>query len=184
VHTLQNNGCPGMYCGREPVNKGNLTLWSPCGACPRGSRANNSSACQPCMSKPDEYAWLYLGFMALLPLSLHWYYIDSYLQSRYVHMQINMRLIFSSKLNIFRLLMHQQGDGPSFTKISLSFHTTALAEVLISIVLTLLLMEPKGSLEVHSCPSFNLSDWYTLLHNPSPDYKYTLHCTQEAAYPL
>lgn len=82
VQSLQNNRCPGMYCGRRQVNDGNVSMWSACGACPRGSRANSSSACHPCNGKPDEYAWLYLGFMALLPLSLHWYYIDLYLQSR------------------------------------------------------------------------------------------------------
>ncbi|XP_065338699.1 JNK1/MAPK8-associated membrane protein isoform X2 [Cloeon dipterum] len=161
VSTLQNNRCPGIYCGRQLLSDGN---WSRCGACPRGFRANSSSACMPCNSSPMSYDWMYLGFMALLPLTLHWYYIDSYLQSR--------------------LFFHQQSDGPSFTRISLSFHASALVEVVLSVVLTLLLMEPKGSLTVYSCPSFNLSDWYTLLHNPSPDYKYTLHCTQEAAYPL
>lgn len=29
-----------------------------------------------------------------------------------------------------------------------------------------------------------LSDWYTMLYNPSPDYITTLHCTQEAVFPL
>nr|AAH55200.1 Zgc:92212 protein [Danio rerio] len=29
-----------------------------------------------------------------------------------------------------------------------------------------------------------LSDWYTMLYNPSPDYVTTLHCTQEAVFPL
>ncbi|XP_059476762.1 JNK1/MAPK8-associated membrane protein isoform X2 [Neocloeon triangulifer] len=162
VQTLLNNRCPGIYCGRQQLPDGN---WSQCGACPRGFRANtSSSACVPCNSNPTLYDWMYLGFMALLPLTLHWYYIDSYLQSR--------------------LFIHQQNDGPSFTKVSLSFHAAAFVEVLLSVILTLLLMEPKGSLNVHSCPSFHLSDWYTLLHNPSPDYRYTLHCTQEAAYPL
>ncbi|RZF37763.1 hypothetical protein LSTR_LSTR016201 [Laodelphax striatellus] len=29
-----------------------------------------------------------------------------------------------------------------------------------------------------------LSDWYTLLHNPNPNFEETIHCTQEAVYPL
>lgn len=44
--------------------------------------------------------------------------------------------------------------------------------------------DPWGTLSLRSCKPKQLSDWYTLLHNPSPNYSETLHCTQEAVYPL
>ncbi|XP_032355730.1 JNK1/MAPK8-associated membrane protein isoform X1 [Etheostoma spectabile] len=54
----------------------------------------------------------------------------------------------------------------------------------VSAVVTLLVTEPVGKLSIHSCRVQMLSDWYTMLYNPSPDYVNTLHCTQEAVYPL
>lgn len=41
-----------------------------------------------------------------------------------------------------------------------------------------------GVFEIRSCKALHLSDWYTLLFNPTPNYEETLHCTQEAVYPL
>ncbi|KAL5009253.1 hypothetical protein ScPMuIL_014834 [Solemya velum] len=63
-------------------------------------------------------------------------------------------------------------------------HLCALVESVIAAVLTLLLTQPLGSLNVRSCPANQLSDWYTMLYNPSPNYTTTLHCTQEIVYPL
>lgn len=59
-----------------------------------------------------------------------------------------------------------------------------LFENLLAAVLSLLSVRPVGSLELTTCPVKRLSDWYTLLHNPSPYYKHTLHCSQEAVYPF
>lgn len=44
--------------------------------------------------------------------------------------------------------------------------------------------EPFWSLNIYACNVTKLSDWYTLFHNPSPNYGEKLHCTQEAVYPL
>lgn len=65
--------CPGLYCGRVQMPDGN---WGPCGACPRGFRKNATSHCVPCDFEPMLYDWMYLGFMALLVLVLHWFFID------------------------------------------------------------------------------------------------------------
>lgn len=65
-----------MYCGRSLLGDGN---WSDCGSCPRGFRVNASnefSGCFPCDDSPTFYDWLYLGFMMLLALVLHWFFID------------------------------------------------------------------------------------------------------------
>lgn len=63
-------------------------------------------------------------------------------------------------------------------------HITAMLECGVSAVLTLLVTEPVGILGIRSCRVHMLSDWYTMLYNPSPDYVTTMHCTQEAVYPL
>lgn len=73
--------CPGLYCGRQFTDSINGSMsWTECGACPRGYRVNISlsefSECMPCKSNPTTYDWLYMGFMAMLPLILHWFFID------------------------------------------------------------------------------------------------------------
>ena len=64
--------CPGIYCGRQKIDNGNSSLWSPCGACPRGSRVDKAGECVECNSSPTTYDWMYLCFMALLGLSTFW----------------------------------------------------------------------------------------------------------------
>lgn len=46
--------------------------------CPRGERANHQKVCERCTESPQLYDWLYLGFMAMLPLMLHWFFIEWY----------------------------------------------------------------------------------------------------------
>ncbi|XP_023711272.1 uncharacterized protein LOC111866497 isoform X2 [Cryptotermes secundus] len=141
--------CPGLYCGRQILSNGS---WSNCGACPRGYRTNVSSACIECNDRPEFYDWLYLGFMVLLALVLHWFSIDTAAKRR------------------------------SFCKEVLVLHISALFEIVTAAILTLLMSDPVGSLAVRSCRTEKLSDWYTLLHNPNPHYDETLHCTQEAVH--
>ncbi|KAG8561107.1 hypothetical protein GDO81_015250 [Engystomops pustulosus] len=92
------------------------------------------------------------GFMGLLPLILHWFFIEWY----------------------------------SGKKSSSAFfqHITALLECTVAALITLLVNDPVGYLHIRSCGVEKLSDWYTMLYNPSPDYVNTVHCTQEAVYPL
>ncbi|BES93188.1 Protein of unknown function (DUF766) [Nesidiocoris tenuis] len=129
--------------------------WSDCGACPRGFRTNESSYCTPCDSQPVFYDWLYLGFMTFSPLVLHWFCIDN-------------TTPFRGRLS--------QG--------ALILHFSALVEIVIAATATLLLVEPFGEFNLKSCPVKSLSDWYTLFHNPRPNYEDVLYCTQEAVYPL
>ncbi|XP_058511482.1 JNK1/MAPK8-associated membrane protein isoform X3 [Ochotona princeps] len=63
-------------------------------------------------------------------------------------------------------------------------HITALVECTMAAIITLLVSEPVGVLNIRSCRVAMLSDWYTMLYNPSPDYITTVHCTHEAVYPL
>ncbi|XP_055313050.1 JNK1/MAPK8-associated membrane protein [Sitodiplosis mosellana] len=150
--------CPGLYCGRQFTDSINGSIpWSDCGACPRGYRVSimsDFSECMPCENNPSTYDWLYLGFMAMLPLILHWFFIDLAAKER------------------------------CFTKGEIILHISAFFEVLTSAIVTLLIYEPYWTLKIHSCAVARLSDWYTLFHNPTPNYDKKLYCTQEAVYPL
>nr|XP_002130041.1 JNK1/MAPK8-associated membrane protein [Ciona intestinalis] len=61
--------CSGRYCGRI---KNESSGWSDCTACPVGYRSDDLKLCQKCVDSPDLYEWMYLGFMAMLPLTLNW----------------------------------------------------------------------------------------------------------------
>ncbi|XP_045480790.1 JNK1/MAPK8-associated membrane protein [Harmonia axyridis] len=144
--------CPGWYCGRQLLENNEL---SECASCPRGYRRNETTfLCMPCTDSPTFYDWLYLGFIVIFLLILHWFFID----------MVSMRR--------------------SFSKQGLILHMTATFEVFISSILSLLIVHPFGSLEIKSCSVRSLADWYTLLHNPNPYYTETVHCTQEAVYPM
>ncbi|KAL4239045.1 hypothetical protein ACF0H5_003749 [Mactra antiquata] len=65
--------CPGLYCGRQELGPGKYTS---CGACPRGYQPLYNSICNECTSSPTFYDWLYLGFMAIMSVLLHLYFID------------------------------------------------------------------------------------------------------------
>lgn len=146
--------CFGLYCGKTLLFKNSSTeIYGECGACPRGQRTNEEKYCQPCTEPPELYDWLYLGFMALLPLVSHWLCIE-----------------WDSKKSC--------SSGVFFQQVS------ALLECSMAAMVTLLVSNPPGTLSIYSCGVRMLSDWYTMLYNPSPDYITTLHCTQEAVYPL
>lgn len=72
----------------------------------------------------------------------------------------------------------------SLSKDLLILHGTAFVEVVLASLLSLLLIHPVGSFAIHSCRVRSIADWYTLLHNPTPNYDKKIHCTQEAVYPL
>lgn len=51
-------------------------------------------------------------------------------------------------------------------------------------LLALISSDPKGELKLVSCGVIQLSDWYTMFYNPQIRYTDTIHCSQEAVYPL
>ena len=48
---------------------------------PLPCRANETSSCAPCNSEPTFYDGMYLGFMGLLSLLMHWVCIDRHARS-------------------------------------------------------------------------------------------------------
>ncbi|CAG9830262.1 unnamed protein product [Diabrotica balteata] len=152
ISILNNMSCPGLYCGRTQLSNYEL---SECGPCPRGFRRNETTyICELCTDEPFFYDWLYLGFVVLLMLVLHCFFID----------MISMRR--------------------SFNKDILILHSVACIEVTVAAVISLILSHPIGKLTIHSCKVRSIADWYTLLHNPIPNYEKKVYCTQEAVYPL
>lgn len=61
---------------------------------------------------------------------------------------------------------------------------TTIIESLVSIFISLLVIEPYGQLTLKSCNKESIKDWYTVFFNPKPDYVHVIRCTQEAVYPL
>lgn len=163
--------CPGWYCGRRYLENGEL---SECGACPRGFRRNETTfICEPCQDNPLFYDWLYLGFMVLLVIVLHWFFIDMVAKGkRCCH--------FGELLKAFNNAFRSR----SCCKDMLILHFTALMEVVVSSVAAILLSSPVSEFKVRSCRAHTLADWYTMLHNPTPNYEKKIYCTQEAVYPL
>ncbi|KAL1514081.1 hypothetical protein ABEB36_003401 [Hypothenemus hampei] len=144
--------CPGLYCGRTILENGEF---SDCGSCERGYRRNETSfICEPCLDQPVLYDWLFLGFLVLVVLILHWFFIDLVSMKR------------------------------SFCKNVLVLHASAVVEVFLAAVIAILCMKPFGSFTVHTCRSRSLSDWYTLMHNPRPNFEDKIYCTQEAVFPM
>ncbi len=123
-------------------------------SCLRGFRVNSDGICVECEESPQFYDWLYVTFMVFILIIIEWYFTDQCVKRR--------KLTFDV----------------------LALHSIVLFENLFSLLITLLLIEPFGTFEVKSCSPKRLSDWYTLFFNPSPDYKNTIYCTQEAVYPL
>lgn len=146
--------CPGLYCGR--TLDVNESYYSKCGKCDRGWRVGNNthSICEKCSGTPSKNDWFYLASHVIFVLVLHWVAID-----------------FSAKRR-------------SFSKEVLLLHTCAFFEVAIAAIITVLVMEPFGEMSLASCKVKLLQDWYTFFQNPNPNYEETLHCTQEAVYPL
>lgn len=72
-----------------------------------------------------------------------------------------------------------------FSKNVLILHLSAFLEVVFAGLATLLIFSDSWiPIDIKSCPVERLSDWYTVFHNPAPNYEDKLHCSHEAVYPL
>ncbi|CAG2103767.1 unnamed protein product [Medioppia subpectinata] len=128
--------------------------YSDCGSCLRGFRVDGNGVCVECLQKPMFYDWLYITFMAFILVIIEWYLTEECVKRRQLTFDV------------------------------LVLHSVVLFENIVSLLISLLVTEPFGSLQLNTCPPKRLSDFYTLFFNPSPDYKTTIYCTQEAVYPL
>lgn len=131
------------------------------------------------------YPWCYTGFLLSGTLerrggsiyTFQWFLLLNSLSDRMWHLWREIQFCAS----VVGLTL---SSCYVFSSSALLQHVTAMLECCVSAVVTLLVTEPVGQLSIRSCQVQMLSDWYTMLYNPSPDYVNTLHCTQEAVYPL
>lgn len=133
---------------------GKISINGTCGACEKGYISDSSSICIKCFQKLLLYDWLFLGFIIIQPIIFNFYFT----------VKLSIKLKSNSKLWILRLFM--------FCKSLLSF------------LISLMLFEPVGMLQITKCSTNRLSDWYTMFYNPKLDFVNTVYCTQEAVYPL
>jgi hypothetical protein len=62
--------------------------------------------------------------------------------------------------------------------------SSILLECILSSIITCLVFEPVGSMELVSCGMSRLSDWYPALYNPVLRHGDSMHCVNEVSYPL
>ncbi|KRY71039.1 JNK1/MAPK8-associated membrane protein, partial [Trichinella pseudospiralis] len=103
----------------------------------------------------NVYDWLYLGFMGFLPFLLHC---------------ASIKFTSAQTRDVRNVVLPQIA--------------AAFVECIFPAILSLLIVEPKGSLNFYTCGVQKLQDWYPVFYNPVIDYTKTVHCTQEAVYPL
>lgn len=51
--------------------------------------------CLECLSSPELYDWLYLGFMASLPVIIHWFFIDFFIKRERKRCSTNLMLLLA-----------------------------------------------------------------------------------------
>eukprot|EP00117_Sycon_ciliatum_P005019 scpid86247/ scgid2024/ JNK1/MAPK8-associated membrane protein; JNK1-associated membrane protein; Medulloblastoma antigen MU-MB-50.4 homolog len=73
---------------------------------------------------------------------------------------------------------HHDEDG------QLLLHLSNFLEVSVAAILTLLSYAPQGHVKLQTCGVRQVSDWYPIFYNPSPDFTNTIYCTSEVVYPL
>jgi len=126
-----------------------------CGPCPWGFRVNPSTFnCEPCRHTLIWHDYMYLAFITILPAMVHSFY-------------------------------HEITSGRTSTsKLWPIYYIYLILETAISIVLTMILLPPIGTFELHTCGVQEFSDWYPMFSNPTLQNQQTLHCSQEVVYPL
>ncbi|VDK85276.1 unnamed protein product [Litomosoides sigmodontis] len=148
------NSCPG-FCGRQvtTLSSGNVT-YSSCQACSWGHRSIEKFLCSSCDDLLPFYDWLYLLFIALVPLLLNSFFVQLYAVQK------------STRQHLFLQ------------------HLCCLLECGLSALLSLLLMPPRGTPILYGCTKNSLRDWYPVFYNPVVNHTHTLRCTQEIVFPL
>jgi len=79
---------------------------------------------------------------------------------------------------------YYSGNSRKKTKTKIILNISAVLEVAIAAISAVLSVDPIGQLLIRSCRTQWLSDWYTVMYNPTPYYLESVRCTQEAVYPL
>ncbi|CAJ0961113.1 unnamed protein product, partial [Mesorhabditis belari] len=159
----EDSRCPG-FCGRNPSDPTNGSV---CQACPWGWRVPplthlhpstlsdpRASICEPCLSPLPAYDWLYLLFVAILPILINCFFVHYY---------------SSKRMSLSRNEVLELG--------------CCIVEGVLAAVASLLVMPPRWSLNLYGCHKTLIEEWYPALHNPQT-FGRTLPCTYELVFPL
>uniref|UniRef100_A0A8R1HNP7 JNK1/MAPK8-associated membrane protein n=1 Tax=Caenorhabditis japonica TaxID=281687 RepID=A0A8R1HNP7_CAEJA len=125
-----------------------------CGPCSFGYRNDARSNCVPCDAPLEAYDWMYLLFVALLPLLLHMQFVRAarkYCRSRYYE---------------------------------IAEHLCVLLENIIACIVSVLIYPPKFSFFLNGCAKNNIREWYPACYNPVIGFSKTMRCTYEVVFPL
>ncbi|KAF1751308.1 hypothetical protein GCK72_017862 [Caenorhabditis remanei] len=130
------------------------STFSRCGPCSFGYRSNAASICESCDNPLQPYDWMYLLFVALLPLLLHMQFIRTarkYCRTRYYEV---------------------------------SEYLCVVLENVIACVIAVLIYPPQFSFFLNGCEKTGIKEWYPACYNPRIGYTKTMRCTYEVVFPL
>uniref|UniRef100_A0A915BBQ2 JNK1/MAPK8-associated membrane protein n=1 Tax=Parascaris univalens TaxID=6257 RepID=A0A915BBQ2_PARUN len=146
--------CP-AFCGRIATTwpSGNIT-YSDCQACGWGSRSIEKYLCAPCEESLPLYDWLYLAFVAIVPLLIHSFFIHFYAPKSSVRSQ------------------------------RVAQHVCCVAECILSGIVSVLVMPPRGTFALNGCAKSSIREWYPMFYNPVLNHTHVLRCTYELVFPL
>ncbi|VDO58495.1 unnamed protein product, partial [Onchocerca flexuosa] len=147
---LQSNDSYPNHSGGTTINAKTMTVM----ACSWGHRSVEKFLCSSCDDLLPLYDWLYLLFIALVPLLLNSFFVQLYAAPKSTRQQLFLQ------------------------------HLCCLLECVLSALLSLLLMPPRGTPILYSCTKNSLRDWYPVFYNPVVNHTHILRCTQEIVFPL
>ncbi|CAL2045385.1 CBN-JAMP-1 protein [Caenorhabditis brenneri] len=154
------------FCGRtillsnysEDLASASTTSFSSslsrCGPCSFGYRNNAVSICEPCDTPLQPYDWMYLLFVAILPLLLHMQFIRAarkYCRTRYFEV---------------------------------SEYLCVILENVIACIIAVLVYPPRFSFLLNGCTKTDIKEWYPACYNPRIGFTKTMRCTYEVVFPL
>ncbi|RCN44677.1 hypothetical protein ANCCAN_09322 [Ancylostoma caninum] len=149
--------CQG-FCGRYMLPVGNDSnsepLWSECGPCKWGSGAVDHRVCAPCESELSAYDWLFLVFMAILPLLVHCFCVHWHTPKK------------TSRVH------------------ELCEHLCCVFECVVASIAAILVFPPRLSFKLWGCARSNIKEWYPELYNPIINHVKPMRCSYEVVFPL
>ncbi|KAK6060518.1 hypothetical protein COOONC_01817 [Cooperia oncophora] len=122
--------------------------------CKWGSGAVDHRICSPCQSDLSPYDWLFLLFMAILPLLVHCFCVH-----------------WHTPKNTSRV--HE-----------LCEHLCCVLECIIASVAAVLVFPPRLSFTVWGCARSSIKEWYPELYNPIINHVKPMRCSYEVVFPL
>ncbi|CAH8602343.1 unnamed protein product [Heterobilharzia americana] len=163
--------CAGKYCGR-------ISNISSCTACFWGSRVLSRPSkqygfCEVCLTSLSFHDWLYLGFLAILPVLFLLSTLPTIAKSSKIFIKRQEKTVSEIQANIHDIYSNSVGlDQKSwiFSFVCISVH-------ICTSLMTIILFPPFGSLSLYHCPVERIDDFYAPFLAASG-------CSYEVNFPL